>query len=283
MAGDSERDGGLKPSILIIDEDLVELESVTAEVRSRYGRSYEVVSHSSTPEALADLAKRPAMRVAVALAALGSTPITGSDLLAAIRRSHPRAKRVLLVSADDWGTLRTGDAVRTGIASGSADHYLMTPIRTGDDSFHRSMSGFLYDWASAEEGSAYEVRVRTDPFVPLAATTTTPRTYDLAIIGAGPAGLAAAAVMGLLTVGAHFTAHTVNAKRRTQTVERHQQRRQTIAKQRGGDAREGPGGGHPVRRAGVGVRARRPERGPRAVRGRGPGAGDRLHFCSGCR
>ena len=43
MAGDSERDGGLKPSILIIDEDLVELESVTAEVRSRYGRSYEVV------------------------------------------------------------------------------------------------------------------------------------------------------------------------------------------------------------------------------------------------
>jgi hypothetical protein len=81
--------------------------------------------------------------------------MSGSELLAGLRWPHPRAKRVLLISALDWGHERTADAIREAIASGTVDH-LSKPAKVADESFHRAMSGFLYadEWHRVRQRSS---------------------------------------------------------------------------------------------------------------------------------
>jgi thioredoxin reductase (NADPH) len=111
--------------------------------------------------------------------------------------------RILLISSDDWGHERTADAIREAIASGRVDHYLSKPFKVADESFHRAMSAFLYDWTSSEEGSAYEVNVRDEPSSGRSVSSDLSECFDVAIVGGGPAGLAAAvygASEGLATI-----------------------------------------------------------------------------------
>jgi Pyridine nucleotide-disulphide oxidoreductase len=139
-------------------------------------------------------------RVAVVLAKLGMAEINGPDLLARQRPHHPRAKRVLLIAPEDWGHEHTADAIRGAIASGCVDYYLSMPLKAADETFRRAMAGFLYDWTSSEEGSAYRVTVRDEPD---SQATRSPDCFDVAIVGGGPAGLAATvygASEGLATV-----------------------------------------------------------------------------------
>jgi thioredoxin reductase (NADPH) len=182
-----------RPNIVVVDDDAVDLDLLDAEIRGRYGGAYEVVVGRSAGEALAILhtLQRNGQRVAVVLARQWMTEMNGSDLLVGIRSLHPRAKRVLLISPRDWGHGRTADAIRGAIASGCVDHYLTKPLNAADESFHRAMAGLLFDWTTSEEGSAYEVTVRDDAdFGTSAARRTDP--FDVVVVGAGPAGLAAA-------------------------------------------------------------------------------------------
>jgi thioredoxin reductase (NADPH) len=74
------------------------------------------------------------------------------------------------------------------------------PLKNADETFHRAMAGFLYDWMSSEEGSAYRVIVRDEP---VAQSISATDCFDVAIVGGGPAGLAAAvygASEGLSTI-----------------------------------------------------------------------------------
>lgn len=142
-------------------------------------------------------------RVAIVLAGQWMAEMNGAELLATLRSRHPRAKRVLLIAAHDWGQERTADAIRESIASGWVDHYLSKPLKPADESFHRAMSGFLYEWTSPEEGSAYEVMVRDESEASRTLRGDWSDHFDVAIIGGGPAGLAAAvygASEGLTTI-----------------------------------------------------------------------------------
>src|SRR5262249_1803484 len=117
----------------------------------------------------------------------------GSVLLAWVRSRHPRSKRGLLVAVDDWGHENTAAAIRSAIASGCVDHYLGVPLTSGDEVFHRAINGFLYDWTTDEDACAYEVKARAEG---APGRTVAPRSgadrFDIAIVGAGPGGLAAA-------------------------------------------------------------------------------------------
>src|SRR5262245_51724095 len=132
-------------------------------------------------------------RVAAVLASQWMDEIEGSQLLVSGRALHPRAKRALLIAPRDWGKAGTADAIRAAIACGGVDTHLLKPVRGGDETFHRAVSGFLYEWTSLEEASAYEVTVHAEHqpgrrVVPRNGATH----FDVAIVGAGPAGLAAA-------------------------------------------------------------------------------------------
>ena len=177
-----------KPWIVVVADDAGDLSLLSAEIEGRYGRAYTVVVESSPERAETSLqALREAdQRVAVVVASQWMREMSGSNLLSIARHLHPRAKRALLISPADWGQERTAEAIRQAIANGCADNYLSKPIKSDDEVFHRAMSGFLYDWTTSEEGSAYEVTVRDQRELDQ------PRQFDVAIVGAGPAGLAAA-------------------------------------------------------------------------------------------
>jgi thioredoxin reductase (NADPH) len=197
--------GGQRPYILAVDDDLVDLQLLRSDLEARYGAAYRVLVRDSAVDMLETLvaAEHGHDRVAVVLAGQWMAGMNGPEFLAKLRTSHPRAKRVLLISLGDWGHERTADAIREAIASGRADHYLSKPLKAADESFHRAMSSFLYDWTSSEEGSAYEVTVRDEPSSGRTAVRDESECFDVAIVGGGPAGLAAAvygASEGLATV-----------------------------------------------------------------------------------
>ena len=193
--GDQLRDGDRRPLIVVVDDDPDDLALLDAELCSRYARDYVVVTRSSPVEAISVLARlrTEGERVAAVLASQWMDEMEGSDLLTSGRALHPRAKRALLIAPRDWGQAGTADAIRSAIASGGVDTHLLKPVHPGDETFHRAMSGFLYEWTALEDASAYEVTVR-DEHGP--GRSVVPRHggghFDVAIVGAGPAGLAAA-------------------------------------------------------------------------------------------
>jgi thioredoxin reductase len=192
MSGRAGWIGDRRACIVVVDDDAGDLELLNAEISGRYGDAYGVVVGSSAGETLMALEamQRNGGSVAVVLARQWMAEMNGSDLLARLRSVHPRAKRVLLISAGDWGHERTADAIRGAIASGCVDHYLSKPLKAADETFHRAITGLLYEWTSSEEGSAYPLTIRDEP--DFGGPRSRSDRFDVAVVGAGPAGLAAA-------------------------------------------------------------------------------------------
>jgi thioredoxin reductase (NADPH) len=189
------REDDRRPRIVVVDDDPDALALLENEIGSRYGRDYVVVARLSPAEALTVLQRLGAAdeRVAVILASQWMDGMDGSQLLARGRVLHPRAKRSLLIAPWGWGRAGTADAIRSAISNGAVDTHLLKPLKTGDETFHRAVSGLLYEWTAIEDASAYEVVARRDHRnARRVAARNGGAHFDVAIVGAGPAGLAAA-------------------------------------------------------------------------------------------
>ena len=185
----------LRPLLVVAEADPARRALLDTALAGRYGASYRVLVTPSSPAAQTALeeARIDGSRVAVVLAGQRMAGMGGAALLAWVRSRHPRAKRALLVAAEDWGRENTAAEIRSAIASGCVEHYLGTPRGEDDEVFHRAIGGLLYDWATAEDASWYEVRVREEgaPGRVVAPRNGRDR-FDVAVVGAGPGGLAAA-------------------------------------------------------------------------------------------
>jgi thioredoxin reductase (NADPH) len=78
----------------------------------------------------------------------------------------PSTKRALLISWGDWGDEPTADAVRTAMALGHIDYYVLKPWKSPDEYFHRTVGEFLHEWARADPTSPHEVIVVADVLSP---------------------------------------------------------------------------------------------------------------------
>jgi thioredoxin reductase len=193
--GEDLREQDRRPRIVVVDDVRDDLALLENEIETRYARDYVVVARSSPVEAMTVLDRLWAtdQRVAAVLASQWMNEMDGSQLLASGRVLHPRAKRALLIAPSGWGRAGTAEAIRSAIASGCVDTHLLKPVKGGDETFHRAVSGFLYEWTALEDASAYEVTVR-DRHLPgrHVAPGNGAARFDVAIVGGGPAGLAAA-------------------------------------------------------------------------------------------
>jgi thioredoxin reductase (NADPH) len=184
-----------RPLIVAAGDDASRGAILQSELTGRYGVAYRVLVLPSPAAAQSALEEAAASgtRVAVVLASRRMAGMNGPALLSWARSRHPRSKRALLVAVDDWGHESTAVEIRRAIASGCVDQYLGMPSKPGDEVFHRTIGGLLYDWATAEDASWYEVRAREEG-VP--GRVVAPRNgadrFDVAVVGAGPGGLAAA-------------------------------------------------------------------------------------------
>jgi thioredoxin reductase (NADPH) len=189
------RAGDRRARIVVVDDDPDDLALLESEIGSRYARDYLVVARPSPAEALAVLQRLGAadQRVAVILASQWMKEMDGSHVLDVGRAVHPRAKRALLIAPLGWGRAGTAEAIRSAIANGSVDTHLLKPLKTGDETFHRAVCGLLYEWTALEESPAYGVVARTEHReARRVASRDGAALFDVAIVGAGPAGLAAA-------------------------------------------------------------------------------------------
>jgi thioredoxin reductase (NADPH) len=162
VAGPRAADGA-KPAIIAVDGDVDGLQRVRLELLSRYSGDYDVACFASTTDAEAALAgSRRGQRVAVVLAAVGADGADGNRLLRRAKELHPTSKRALLIEFGDWADPLTTHAIRTAVAFGDADYYVIKPWRSPDEVFHRSITEFLQEWSRADSWVPREVVLVSD-------------------------------------------------------------------------------------------------------------------------
>jgi thioredoxin reductase (NADPH) len=149
------------PAIVAVDDDPVALKAVERELDERYGRHYNVVCLRSPVDARTRLEQFAAagVDVALVLAVQGLSGTTGSQVLDEVRRTHPHARRALLIEWGDWGQNPTGEAIFEGIAHGRFDHYVLRPTSSPDELFHQSICSMLLDWAEANRAAPHTVHI----------------------------------------------------------------------------------------------------------------------------
>lgn len=134
-----------KSAIMVVDADAASLAVIIEEVRTRYGRDYDVLSHSSAPEALAHVRalSDSGQEVALVLADQWLARMSGVDLLAEMRQVAPTARRALLIQ---WGDRSTAGPIMRASALGHIDCYLPKPVYAPDERFHRTVTELLDEW-----------------------------------------------------------------------------------------------------------------------------------------
>lgn len=157
-----------QPVLVAVDDDAEALGRIDAELRRRYGDDYRVVCESSAEAGLAELEALRAQgdRVALVLADVWMAEGPGSDVLNRVRSLHPHAKRALLIDWGAWGHRPTADSILHAMATGRIDYYVLKPVRSGDEQFHRMIAEFLHEWSRLHSAEAFELAVVADPGSP---------------------------------------------------------------------------------------------------------------------
>jgi thioredoxin reductase (NADPH) len=145
-----------RPVIVAVDVGAPARTRAVAELARRYHDDYEVVEQADPDGAAALLRSLHDTGTPVALVLAAAGPTRGAELLALAGRLHPASKRALLIDFAAWGDPAIADEVRTAIAQGHADYYVLKPWRHGDELFHRTVSEFLHEYARSN--TAAELR-----------------------------------------------------------------------------------------------------------------------------
>jgi thioredoxin reductase (NADPH) len=147
-----------KPVIFAVDGGAESFLRIEYGLRRRYGGEYQVVCESSAMWGMKRLQeiKTTGDEVALILADQWMPDITGAEFLVEARRLFPAAKRALLVK---WGDRTTQEPVLRAMALGHIDYYVNKPEGPGDESFHKMVAEFLYDWAKVNRPVFKEMRV----------------------------------------------------------------------------------------------------------------------------
>ncbi|HET9548054.1 MAG TPA: FAD-dependent oxidoreductase [Desertimonas sp.] len=150
-----------KPVLVVVDEDPDVLGTTEQALGDRYGRDYCVEGFHSATVALERLDHLAAtqQQVALVLSSQWLTGMTGDELLKAVHRLHPHARRALLIAWQELGDVPTGRAVSSAIATGRIDHYVIRPFRPPDESFHHAISSFLLEWSEAMRVAPHTIHV----------------------------------------------------------------------------------------------------------------------------
>jgi thioredoxin reductase (NADPH) len=177
--------------IVAVDDDATARQRLREELGRRYDRDYDIVVEGSPAAALSAVegANAAGRRIAIVLASQWMAELDGAAVLSRVRSLTPRTKRGLLIALEDWGRQSTAIVIQNAIASGCIDHFLSKPRTSPDEDFHRTVTAFLQEWTGTELSTTHPLSLFADR---PALDDDDDDHFDVIIIGAGPAGLAAA-------------------------------------------------------------------------------------------
>ena len=145
---------GAQATIVIVSREPGAREILHRELSKRYGADYQIVA-CGLPAELAswmrDL-RAAGLPVALVIGGVGAQDPDGIEVLTAIRRTDPTALRVAAVRWGDWQSRRS---VFEAVTLGTVDHWVIRPVQTPDEEFHRSITEFLREWSS-QRGGGFE-------------------------------------------------------------------------------------------------------------------------------
>lgn len=147
------------PAIVAVDEDVAALDRVHKELSRRFGMDYRIASGTSHAAARAELQRMQAAGedVAVVLAAQAVDGAGCDELLATVRALYPRARRGLLVEFGAWGDRAMAQTIHGAMAAGRVDYYVLKPVRSPDELFHRTVAEFIHEWARVDPRTRREM------------------------------------------------------------------------------------------------------------------------------
>jgi thioredoxin reductase (NADPH) len=142
-----------KPTIAVIIDEGVTRTSLAADLRQRYGAHYDVVELSSS-EALSALSPVASVAVVVTVVEL-SGGASGVDFLTAIHKTHPDARRILLVDRGQWSS----HPVRRAMVLGEVDGYVFVPWVPKEQWLYLPMAEYLAAWSQTQSPEMYAVTI----------------------------------------------------------------------------------------------------------------------------
>jgi thioredoxin reductase len=141
----------LKAAIVVACRDAAIREILTQELGKRYGGDYSIVV-CDQPGELESLIREllaAGTPVALVIGGVGALDPDGIEVLAAIRAIDPTASRVAAVR---WGEFEAARPLFDAVTVGQIDHWVVQPVQTPDEDFHRAITGFLSEWDSRRGG-----------------------------------------------------------------------------------------------------------------------------------
>jgi len=140
-----------KAAIVVACRDAAARDVLTQELGKRYGGDYAIVVCHQPGELESRIRELLAAGTPVALVigGVGAQDPDGIGVLAAIRAIDPIASRVAAVR---WGEFEAARPLFDAVTVGKIDHWIMQPVQTPDEDFHRAITGFLSEWDSRNGG-----------------------------------------------------------------------------------------------------------------------------------
>jgi len=140
-----------RAAIVVVSHDPATLETLNTELSKRYSADYQLIFCSEAAELEARIREQLAAGTPVALVIGGVSAQDpgGIAVLAAVRAVDPTASRVAAVR---WGEFEWVRPLFDAVAVGDIDHWVMRPVQTPDEDFHRAITGFLSESSSRRDG-----------------------------------------------------------------------------------------------------------------------------------
>ena len=156
-----------KPILLTVDDDPDVLRAIERDLRSQYGKDYQVISTDS-PQGALDLLKGLKLRndaVALLLADQRMPNLDGVGFLQAAKQTFPEAKRALLTAYADT------NAAISAINDAKLDYFFMKPWDPPTEHLYPQLDDLLDDWRASYHPAFQGIRVL--------GTRWSPRSYEL--------------------------------------------------------------------------------------------------------
>lgn len=130
------------PVLLAVDDDPPVLSAVVADLRSRYGSGYRIVSAGSGQEAVEAIERltRRGDQLAAVVSDQRMPGMSGTELLVAAKRLQPNLRSVLLTAYADT------NAAIEAINDVSLDHYVMKPWDPPEEHLYPVLDELLEEW-----------------------------------------------------------------------------------------------------------------------------------------
>jgi len=160
---DAEAPGHRPTAILVVSADEALRRALLEPLNRRYAQDYRIIDADSPDHAAAAIEEWHASGGDLALVLAddasplgaraskpgvwGGAPLdAGDSIFAAARRLFPDVRRGLVIEWGSWADRATADAVSELMARVQIDYYVVRPVHSPDESFHRAVTDFLREW-----------------------------------------------------------------------------------------------------------------------------------------